>query len=134
MALKFGALTVEAQATALARLLAGGWLQLYGGDMPADADDPLRAQPLLAEVPLDGAGVSAPGGVFQLAAQQAMSPKQAGRPTWFRCLSSTGRPVLQGTVGLTEADLLIDRAELLPGHEVALTGFRYKQPKAGGRG
>jgi hypothetical protein len=130
MALKFGALTVEAQAVALARLLGGGWLQLYGGDMPADADTPVREQPLLAEVQLDGAGVTAPGGEFQLAAkQEVVNPKRAGRATWFRCLTVNGRPVLQGLAGTQDADLLIERADLLPGHELVVTGFRYRQPK-----
>lgn len=134
MALKFGALTIEAQASAVARLLAGGWLQLYGGEAPEQADAPLRDQPLLAEFKLTGV-VEARDGEFSLGAQQAVSPKQAGRATWFRCLTATGRPVVQGLAGTQDADLLIERADLLPGHEVALTGFRYRQPKAGaGRG
>jgi len=127
--LSFSSRTADAQAAALARLLAGGWLQLFGGGMPADADAPVRDQPLLAEVRLADEAPAVRDGAFAFAAQSAVSPKQQGKPTWFRCVNANGQAVIQGTVGTADADLLIEREEILPGHELAVTAFSYRQPK-----
>ncbi len=95
---------VNAQADALARQLDDGYLRIYGGSQPANANTAVAGQVLLVE--LRFANPSAPAasnGVITFAAFTAISAAATGTASWFRCLKSDGSSaVFDGSVDVPE--------------------------------
>jgi len=93
---------VNAEADALSALLNNGYLRIYNGTKPANADTALSGQTLLAE--LRFANPAAPGaaaGVITFSALTADTDADAtGTASWARCLKSDGTSaVMDVTVG-----------------------------------
>jgi hypothetical protein len=123
---KFANVTVNAEADALARLLDNGYLRLYSGSQPTNADTALGAQVLLAE--LRFAATSAPAasaGVLTFSAITSDTSADAtGTAAFYRALKSDGTSVvMDGSVGTSSADLVLNSTAIQSGAQVDVTSF-----------
>lgn len=111
-----------------------GYIEIYDGTPPASLGDPADGNTLSTCTLVDGTvdafaatATTAPltavgytsGGIFALDSSIAMS----GTATYFRLLDSAGNPVLQGTVGTSGADLILDSVTLVLAGTVTITQF-----------
>lgn len=126
---------VNAQADALARLLDGGYLRMYDGSQPADADTALTTQAQLAELRFSNpCAPAAVGGVLTFdSVLSDIDADATGAATWYRCYQSDGvTPVLDGSVGSASAmdsDLLINSVAIQIHAQVDVTSFTHIVPK-----
>jgi hypothetical protein len=133
-ALKISNDAINAQADALARKLDNGFLRLYNGTQAADADTPVGAQTLLAELRL--ANPSAPAAVAGVLTFSALTPDVSadatGTATWFRALKADGTTVvMDGTVGLvgSSSDLELDAVAIQANADVVVDSWTHTVPK-----
>ena len=121
-------LAVDMQAEAMARLLSGGFLRLYDGEQPTSVDDiPLNT--LLAELRFKQFTSSADGIVTALELEPEMDAPASGTATWFRCLTSKEKPVCDGTVGRTDANMTMRTTEIRKGAEVFIESYKHVATK-----
>jgi hypothetical protein len=121
---KFANATVNAEADALARLLDNGYFRIYSGTQPATADTALSGNTLLAE--LRYAATSAPAasaGVLTFnAVTSDTSADATGTASFFRALKSDGTSVvMDGSVGTSSADAIINSTSIQAGTQVDVT-------------
>jgi hypothetical protein len=124
---------VNAEADALSDLLDSGYLRIYDGTQPANADTAVSTQTLLAELRFNAtAAPSASNGVLTFNAITADSSANAtGTATWFRALKSDGTTVLMdGTVGTSGANLNLTSTSITTGTQVSVTSFTHTIPRA----
>jgi hypothetical protein len=124
---------VNAEANALSALLNSGYLRIYDGAQPANADTALSGQTLLAELRFSStAAPSASNGVLTFnTVTSDTSANNTGTATWYRCLSSNGTSVvMDGTVGTSGANLNLNSVSIQSGAEVAVTSFTHTIPRA----
>lgn len=130
--LKVSNLIVNAEADALSALMNNGYLRIYDGTQPTNADTALGAQVLLAELRFNvTAAPAASGGVLTFnAITQDSSANNTGTASWFRALKSDGSSVcFDGTVGTSGTDLTIATTAIVAGAIVGVTSFVYTVPK-----
>lgn len=98
-----------------------GLLRIYGGSRPATGG---TATTLLAELTFsDPAASSASGGVLTFSAITAdASANATGTATWARIVDSTGGFVLDGDVGTSGTDFVINSTSISAGVQVSATG------------
>lgn len=123
---KFANVTVNAEADAIARLLDSGVLKLYTGTQPATADTALSGNTLLGT--LTFAATSAPaasGGVLTFSAITSDTTADAtGTATFFRALKSDATTVvMDGSVGTSSADLVMNAVAIVAGAQIDVTSF-----------
>lgn len=121
MALKFSNSAVNGEADTLARLLDDGYLRVYDGTQPADADEAITTQVLLAELRFNA--TSAPAAVAGLLTFNSVtsdaSSNNTGTASWARCLSSDGTSVvMDGSVGTSGTDFIINSVAVSSGVQV----------------
>ena len=131
--LKLSETTVNAEADAHSALLNSGYLRIYDGAQPANADAAIGAQVLLAELRFGAtAFAAASGGVA--AANTITSDSSAnasGTATWYRTLKSDGTTVVSdGSVGTSGANLNLNSVAITAGAAVDCTAFVFTQPKS----
>jgi hypothetical protein len=109
-----------------------GFLRIYDGTQPTDADTALGAQVLLAELIWNATAFgAASNGVATAGAITAdASANATGTATWFRALRSNGTSVLfDGSVGTAGADLNFNTVSFVTGANVSVSAFTYTQSK-----
>lgn len=126
-------LAVNAEADAVAVLLANGFLRIFDGAQPADGDAAITAQVLLAELRFGNPAFGAP--VAGVATANAITPDSAANATgtaaWFRCVQSDGlTPVMDGSAGTSDADLILDSVAVVTGGPVSITALTYTARKS----
>lgn len=108
-----------------------GFLRIYDGAQPANADTALTGQVLLAEL-LFGADAFAPAAAGVATANAVTADASAnatGTASWFRCLKSDGTTALfDGSVGASGADLNLNTTAIQVGAQVAVTALTYTVP------
>lgn len=118
-------LAANAAVEALAGRLDGGSLRLYAGPQPAaPEDEPPGA--LLAELrfAVRAFGPARSGRVTAHALAPERDAPAAGVARWFRCLTASGRAVLDGTAGAEGTEeLVLGTAEIARGAEVYVDDF-----------
>jgi len=129
---KMATAAVNAQADALSDLLDNGYLRIYDGSQPATADTAIDDQVLLAELrlgnPFSGAAVA--GVLTAGTITKDSSANASGTAAWFRLLQSDGTtPVLDGSVGTADADLILGSVEIAAGAEVSVTAYEHTVTK-----
>lgn len=131
--LKHSSVARNAKADALARLLDGGYLLIYSGVQPANADTALGGSNiLLAECRF--ANPSAPAAVNGVISFDALigdaSCDASGTATFFRAIGGDGTTVvLDGTVQEGGGDMNINKAALVAGAPLNITSITYTIPE-----
>lgn len=131
--LKLSETTANAEADAHSALLNSGYLRIYDGTQPTNADTAIGAQVLLAELRFGAtAFAAASGGVATAHAITSDSSANAsGTATWYRTLKSDGTTVVSdGSVGTSGANLNLNSVALTAGAAVDCTAFVFTQPKS----
>jgi hypothetical protein len=127
----------NAVATAMADVIGdsldNGYIRIYDGTIPTNADTAVGAQVLLAELRFNAAAApSATNGVITFAAITADSAANAnGTASWFRCLASDGTTVkFDGTVGSSGTDdLNLNTTAIVQNANVSISQFTLTMPK-----
>lgn len=124
---------VNVEADALSNELDSGYLRIYDGTQPANANTAVSTQTLLAELRFNAtAAPAASNGVLTFNAITADSSANAtGTATWFRALKSDGTTVIMdGTVGTSGANLNLTSVSITTGTQVSVTSFTHTIPRA----
>lgn len=126
----------NAAANAVAALVDGGAgagkLQIRSGTQPAGPDSTATGT-LLAEITLhDGAFAAASAGVATLASTPlSVTAVASGTATWFRVLDSNAVAVLDGSVGVSGADLIVNTVAVSTGLTVEISDGTLTMPASG---
>jgi hypothetical protein len=123
----------NAMVDALAVLANTGYIRLYDGSQPANADTALSGQTLLAELRFGATafGGAVAGVATANAITQDSSADATGTASWFRVLKSDGTSVLwDGSVGTSSADLVLTTTSIVAGAAVAISSMTYTHPKS----
>lgn len=126
--LKISSTAVNAQADALSDLLDNGYLRIYDGTQPANANTAITTQVLLAELRFNAtAAPAASSGVLTMnSITQDSSADNTGTATWFRALKSDGSTVVfDGSVGTSGCDLNLGSTSITSGASVAVTSMTF---------
>lgn len=101
-----------------------GLLRIYDGAQPASPDTAVSSQVKLAELPCSAAfAPGATGGVLTANAIAAANALASGTASWFRLTTSAGVAVMDGTVGTSAADAIIDNTVIAVGQNVSCTSL-----------
>lgn len=128
---KFTNEVANAEADAATALADNGYLRMYGGSQPATADD-ATAETLLAELRLAATafGDAALGVCTANAITADDTANATGDATWFRVLKSDGTtPLWDGSVGLANADLIMNSIEIRAGAKVSVSSLTFTARK-----
>jgi hypothetical protein len=104
-------------------------LRLYDGSQPASPDTAVSTQNMLCELICNATAFgSESGGVLTAnAISNGTGTAAAGtgtNATWFRLWKSDGTtPVLDGTVGTSSADLILNNTSIANGQTVSVSSF-----------
>lgn len=124
---------VNAAADAVCALLNSGYLRIYDGSQPATADTAISTQTLLAELTFGATafGAAAAGVATANAITKDSDANATGTAAWFRAFESDGTtPVYDGSVGTSDADLVLNSVAIQAGAEVEVTSLTYTEMKA----
>jgi hypothetical protein len=131
--LKMSNAAVNAEGDALSDLLDNGYLRIYSGTQPANADTALSGNTLLAELRFanPASGATSAGVITWSAITSDTSADATGTATFYRALKSDGTSVvMDGSVGTTGSDLNINSTAIQAGAQVDITSFTHTIPKA----
>jgi hypothetical protein len=109
-----------------------GYLRIYDGAQPTDADTAIGAQVLLAELRWNATAFAA--AVNGVATANAITPDSSANATgtaaWFRALESDGATaVFDGSVGTSGANLNVNSVAISSGAAVSVSAYTYTQSK-----
>ena len=119
---------------ALTALFNTGYLRIYSGTQPANADTALSGNTLLAELRFGATafGAAAAGVSTANAITSDSSADATGTATFFRCLKSDGTTaLLDGTVGTATANMILNSTAIQAGAAVSITSMTITLPAAG---
>lgn len=107
---------------------AAGTVEIRSGSQPADADD-ADAGTLLATVTLaDPAFGAASAGVATASASATVQGTAAGTAGHFRVKDSNGNKVLDGSVGTSGADMIVNTTTISVGVDFDITSWTVTAP------
>lgn len=120
------AATANAACDAMAALANSGRLKIYDGTQPANAATAVTTQNVLADLTMNATAFgAASGGVATANAITSDSSADAtGTATWFRLYKSDNSTViLDGSVGTSNADLVLNTTSIVAGAAVSISAF-----------
>lgn len=121
--------TRNAQADALARDLDGGFIKIYSGTVPTDADTALAGNTLLAELPLQPTSAPAASNgtlTFDTTGLTDGSVNNNGIASFYRAFQSDGTTVVkQGRVGTSGYAMNLADTSLVATGTVTVTSFTH---------
>lgn len=131
----------NAMLTALGAVIDSGSaavINIYAGTKPSNADAALSSNPLLAQMTCAATaflGITDTGTAAR-ATFAAIAPDTSadasGTATFWRLLhQSGGTVVLQGTVGTSAADLILNTVAITAGSQVSITSATIDMPEGG---
>ena len=108
-----------------AKVGASGLLRIYDGSQPANPDTAVTSQTKLAELTCNASAFagSASGGVLTANAISNANAIASGTASWFRLCKSDGTAVIDGTVGTSGTDLIIDNTSVNSGQQVSVSSL-----------
>lgn len=124
----------NALAAAIATLLdAGsgpGTIKLYTGTKPAGPGTAVTTQTLLGTLTLSDPAFGSPSnGVVTAGTITGDSTADAtGTATWFRAADSNGLAVIDGTVGTSGAELILDTTSIIAGGAIVVESWTITAP------
>ena len=114
--------------------LDGGAIEIYLGTQPLNPDVQIAPGKRLARLALSKKAFKPASGTSKEANAIASSNALAtGTATWFRAVQADGKAVIDGSVGTSDANLILDRVDLHLGGLVTVTGWSAG-PKAAPKG
>lgn len=119
---------VNGQANDLAARLNGGYLRIYSGAQPANADTAIGTQTLLAELRFSATAFGAPvdGLLTANAITSDSSANATGTASWFRALASDGvTVVMDGSIGTADANMIMADTSITAGQTVSCSEFKH---------
>ena len=122
--------TVNAQASALAALLNGGFIDVYDGTQPASSDTAVTTQVKGGRMTFGATAFAAPANGVLTANASTSGVATAGiTPTWARLLRSDGTTaVMDLSAGATNANILL--GAFTTGTTVGLSSLTHSVAKA----
>lgn len=124
--LKYSEALVNARLDAITTAIgSSGKLKIYSGTQPTDPDTALGAQVLLASLALSttAAGAASGGTLTFSAISNDASADNTGTAAWFSVTTSADARVIEGTVGLSSTDMIIDNTSITAGQIVSCSSF-----------
>lgn len=112
-------------------VLNGGFLEIYDGTQPASPDVAVSSQVKLAKLSLSPTAFGAASATSKTAGVIASASALAtGTATWFRAFKSDDTTaVIDGSVGLATADLILNDVALTTGATVQVTSWAVSWPQ-----
>lgn len=112
-------------------LLNGGTLTVYTDPRPANPSSPVQAQQLVSFTLADPAFGASVSGVASgnAVADATASSTAGGNATWFRAVSSSGTPCVDGRVDDDgTGDISLSKYEIFAGDTVSLVKWNFVLP------
>lgn len=111
--------------TALIDAGTAGFLRIYDGTRPANADTAVSGQTLLAELTMSATSFPAASGgsMTANAITDDSSANANGTASWFRITDSAGNAVVDGDVGTSGSDLNLNTTAITAGVQVSVTSL-----------
>lgn len=101
-----------------------GYLDIYDGTQPADADTAVGVQVKLARLTLSATAFAAASGASKPAnAITSGAALATGTATWYRITKSDDTAVFDGSVGTSSANLVMNSTAIQVGATVAVTSL-----------
>ena len=125
---KYSDTMVNAEANAVGDALNSGYIRIYDGTQPANADTAVGAQVLLAELRFgaDAFGAASTGTITANAITDDSSANATGTATWARILASNGTTVwFDGSVGTSAANVVINTVSIVTGAVVSCSSLTF---------
>lgn len=129
---KYSTTMVNAEANAVGDALNSGFIRIYDGAQPTDADTAIGAQVLLAELTFgaDAFPVAVAGLLTANAITSDSSANATGTASWARILASNGTTVwFDGTVGTSAANVIINSVAISVGATVSCSSLTFQVSK-----
>jgi|SRR6185436_3216922 len=127
---KISNLSASAAADAVCVLANTGYIRIYDGAQPTNADTAVGAQVLLAELRFNATafGAASNGVATANAITADSSANASGTASWFRALKSDGTTVLfDGSVGTSGCNINLNSVAISSGAAVSLSSMTYTQ-------
>ena len=111
-------------------VLNGGFIEVYDGVQPATPDTAIVAQVKLAKLPLSATAFGASSAGTKTAnAITSASALATSTATWFRAFKADdATAVIDGSVGVSNADLILNDVAITTGGTVAVTSWSVSAP------
>lgn len=129
---KFSNLTVNGEADFIGGAADSGYIRIYDGAQPTDADTAVGAQVLLAELRFgaDAFPAAVAGLLTANAITSDASANATGTAAWARVLKSDGTSVLfDGSVGTSSANVVINSTAISAGAVVSCSSLTLQVSK-----
>jgi hypothetical protein len=129
---KYSDTCVNAEANAVGDALNTGYIRIYDGSQPANADTAVGAQNLLAELRFaaDAFGAASAGVITAAAITDDSGANATGTATWGRVLASNGTTVyFDGTAGTGTVNIVLNTASIVTGAVVSCSAFTFTVSK-----
>lgn len=129
---KFSNLTVNGEADFIGVAADSGYVRIYDGTQPADADTAVTTQTLLAELRFgaDAFPAAVAGLLTANAITSDASANATGTASWARILKSDGTSTLfDGTVGTAAANVVINSTAISVGAVVSCSSLTLQVSK-----
>jgi hypothetical protein len=94
---------------------------LYSGTQPANANTAITTQVLLVSMPIAGVFGTDTNGTLTLGAVTQTNAATSGTASFFRIFKSDNSVVMDGSVGLSSADLILNSVDIAAGQSVDIT-------------
>lgn len=114
---------------------ANGQIKVYDGTQPANPDVAVSSQNLLATLELSAPAFGAaaddnPGGKATASSITSDSSIDlTGTAAWFRVLDRDGTAIMDGSVGTSSADMILDSVALTAGETLSITSWTVTMPE-----
>ena len=94
---------------------------LYSGTQPANANTAITSQVLLVALPIAGVFGTDTDGTLTLGAVTQTNASASGTASFFRIFKSDNSVVMDGSVGVSGADLILNTVDIAAGQSVDIT-------------
>jgi hypothetical protein len=94
---------------------------IYSGTQPANADTAITSQVLLVSMPIAGVFGTDVDGTLTLSAATETNAVGSGTASFFRIFKADNSVIMDGSVGLSGADLILNTVDIAAGQSVDIT-------------
>jgi hypothetical protein len=120
----------EDMADAIVALLgSSAKLKIYAGTKPADPDTAITSQTLLGTLTCAATfGTYADGVLTANAITQDSAADATGTASFYRLTKSDDTPIIDGTIGTSDADLNLNTTSIVAGGPISISSFTFTMP------